>query len=66
MNLRVGLLLLAAALGGAGCGANQDAGTPKERATLGTGTGDRESGVHRSMDLKTAYPKKPAPTGQTR
>jgi hypothetical protein len=47
------LVAFAAALGG--CGGNPDAGTDRERATLGTGSGGREADVNRAQDTKSPY-----------
>ncbi len=48
LPISLGLLL-------AGCG-NQDAGTPRERATVGSGNGEQESSQNRRQDMKSQYP----------
>jgi hypothetical protein len=49
--------LMIAAFGAvlAGCGSNPNAGTDRERATLGTGNGGREADANRAADVKSPY-----------
>jgi hypothetical protein len=55
MKRTLTIATFAAAL--AGCGGNPNAGTDRERATLGAGNGGREADVHRGQDVKSPYAK---------